>query len=195
MHDPGSPMQKYTQPGKRNLADLCRCSGQFTQPRKSLLADLCTTETRCQTRRRTRSLSLAASKWSNGQRDTGWHIRLSKTSRWHQNKSFVLAWPGLTWTGQNWTFVFQGEVLLNLMCHPVEIERDGGQKQNFHYSLRSADHPHLSWVSSGLEQTELKRSAKVFFLGCVTCPLGHEGIHATYEKRLKPVFVVGETSK
>ena len=38
---------------------------------------------------------------------TGWHIRLSQTSRWHQNKSSVLAWPGLTWTGQNWSFVLK----------------------------------------------------------------------------------------
>ena len=28
--------------------------------------------------------------------NTGWHIRLVQTSRWHQKKSSVLAWPSLT---------------------------------------------------------------------------------------------------
>ena len=38
---------------------------------------------------------------------TGWHIKLAKTSRWLQNKSFVLAWPALTLPGQNGTFVLK----------------------------------------------------------------------------------------
>ena len=33
---------------------------------------------------------------------TGWHIRLRKTSRCFQNKSYVLAWPGLAWPGLAW---------------------------------------------------------------------------------------------
>ena len=36
---------------------------------------------------------------------TGWHISLIQNSRWHHNKSSVLAWPALTWPGQNGTFV------------------------------------------------------------------------------------------
>ena len=51
-----------------------------------------------------RSDSEDDSEWCR-RRYTGWQIRLSQTSRWHQNKSSVLAWPGLTWTGQNGTFV------------------------------------------------------------------------------------------
>ena len=38
---------------------------------------------------------------------TGWHIRLWRTSRWYQNKSSVLAWPGQDRPGQNGTFVFK----------------------------------------------------------------------------------------
>ena len=38
---------------------------------------------------------------------TGWHITLCKTSRWHQNKSSVLAWPALAGLGQNGTFVLK----------------------------------------------------------------------------------------
>ena len=38
-------------------------------------------------------------------KSTGWHIRLSQTSRWHQNKSSGLACPGQARPGQNRTFV------------------------------------------------------------------------------------------
>ena len=38
---------------------------------------------------------------------TGWQITLAKTSRWHNNISSVLAWPGLTWPGQSGTFVLK----------------------------------------------------------------------------------------
>ena len=49
---------------------------------------------------------------------TGWHISLSQTSRWHQNRSSVLARPGRP--GQAKTeLLFWLKVCLNLMCHPV----------------------------------------------------------------------------
>ena len=53
---------------------------------------------------------------------TGWHIRLWWTSRWLQNKSSILACPGLSWPCQakmELLFQSQREVCHNLMCHPV----------------------------------------------------------------------------
>ena len=44
---------------------------------------------------------------------TGWHISLIQTSRWHQNKSSVLAWPGMPCPGQNRTFVLMSKGGLN----------------------------------------------------------------------------------
>ena len=44
------------------------------------------------------------SKWNTC---TGWPITLFKTSRWLQNKSSVLAWPGQDRPGQNGTFVLK----------------------------------------------------------------------------------------
>ena len=38
---------------------------------------------------------------------TGWHIRLWRTSSWHQNKSSLLAWLGQNMPGQNGTFVLK----------------------------------------------------------------------------------------
>ena len=48
---------------------------------------------------------------------TGWHIMLIQTSRWQENKSSVLAWPGQA--GQVKTellFWCQREVWINVMC-------------------------------------------------------------------------------
>ena len=38
---------------------------------------------------------------------TGWHIRMWRSSRWHQNKVSALAWPGQGRPGQNRTFVLK----------------------------------------------------------------------------------------
>ena len=38
---------------------------------------------------------------------TGWPFHLFKTSRWLQNKSSTLAWPVLSWPGQNGTYVLK----------------------------------------------------------------------------------------
>ena len=49
--------------------------------------------------------------------NTGWHVRLWRTSRWLQNKSFLSVWPGQSKT--ELLFWSQQEVCHNLICHPV----------------------------------------------------------------------------
>ena len=55
-----------------------------------------------------RNCELQFCKWN-----TGWHITLFQTSRWHQNDSSILAWPALPWPGQNGTFVLMSTGGLN----------------------------------------------------------------------------------
>ena len=67
----------------------------------------------------------------NNNRPQGDTPMLIQTSRWHQNKSSFMAWPTLTWPGQNGTFVLmstgglnQGKVspctLIQDFCQPVK---------------------------------------------------------------------------
>ena len=52
---------------------------------------------------------------------TGWPFRLCQTSRWRQNKSYVLVWGPCTKTQP--LFWCQWEVWTNVMCHPVSISQ------------------------------------------------------------------------
>ena len=58
---------------------------------------------------------------------TGWHIRLLQTSRWHHNKSSILAWPGQAMPKWNCCFDVNGRFHHNLMCHPVQWIKSEGE--------------------------------------------------------------------
>ena len=86
-----------------------------------------------------------ANDWSSS---TGWHIRLSQTSRWQQNKSSVLAWPGRTWTCQNRTFVLMstgGSAQPDVSpCKVLTLSAAGrlGAEEALHLSSASNHHRH-----------------------------------------------------